>query len=113
MEMWRSRYKRNAEPGRIKENFALFDTILADLRAGRTTWDEAQKVGFFDDGRLYFVGYEMAKSIERYRGARRIGELFEESPAVFFQEYITLYREHSDITARFASATETFCETLH
>lgn len=114
MEMWRSRYKRNAEPSRIKENFALFDTILADLRAGRTTWDEAQRIGFNgdNDARMYFVGYEMAKAIEHYRGASRIGELFEQSPAVFFQGYIALYHQHPDITARFTSSTEAYCQSV-
>jgi hypothetical protein len=114
LEMWRSRYRRNAEPARIKENFGLFDTLLADLRAGRIAWDEAQRVGFFgdNDARLYFVGYEMAKAIDRHRSAKRIGELLEQPPSAFFQEYITLYRQQSGIVARFTAETEAYLETL-
>ncbi len=41
MENSRERYRRNAEPARIKENFALFDSVLADLRKGSITWQEA------------------------------------------------------------------------
>ena len=108
LEMWRSRYRRNAEPARIKENFGLFDTLLTDLRAGRIAWDEAQRIGFFgnNDARLYFVGYEMAKAIDRYRSAKRIGELLEQTPSAFFQEYITLYRQQSGVVARFTPETE-------
>jgi hypothetical protein len=114
LEMWRSRYRRNAEPARIKEIFGLFDTLLADLRAGRIAWDEAQRVGFFgdNDARLYFVGYEMAKAIDLHRSAKRVGELLEQSPSAFFQEYITLYRQQSGIVARFTPETEAYFETL-
>ena len=114
IDVWHSRAKRNAEPARIKENFALFDTTLADLRAGHVTWDDVQKIGFSgnNDARFYAVGYEMAKSIEHYRGAGRIGELFEQSPYAFFWEYISRYRKHPEISARFASATEAYCENL-
>lgn len=114
LEMWRSRYRRNAEPARIKENFRLFDTLLADLRAGRIAWDEAQRVGFSgnNDARLYFVGYEMTKAIDRYRSAKRIGELLEQTPSAFFQEYVTLYRQQSGIVARFTPETEAYLATL-
>ena len=114
LEMWRRRYRRNAEPARIKENFGFFDTLLADLRAGRIAWDEAQRVGFFgdNDARLYFVGYEMAKAIDLHRSAKRVGELLEQSPSAFFQEYITLYRQQSGIVGRFTPETEAYFETL-
>lgn len=114
IDMWRDRYRRNAEPARVAENFALFDTVLAELREGRIDWAAVEKKGFSgnNDARFYFVGYEMAKSLERYHGSARIGRLFQESPVKFFKDYIALYRKHRQITARFAPATEAYITSL-
>lgn len=114
MEQSRARYRRNAEPRRITENFALFDSVLAGLREGRITWDAAYRVGFSgnNDARFYFVGYEMAKAIDRNCGAPCIVALFERAPAEFFRQYIALYRKHAHITARFSRATEDYIGSL-
>lgn len=114
IEMWRSRFERNAEPARIKENFALFDTVLSDLRAGRSNWEQANRTGFSgnDDARFYFVGYQMAKAIERYCGRKCIGKLFDQAPVEFFRQYVALYHKHPEIIARFSEETETFIESL-
>jgi hypothetical protein len=114
MESSRARYQRNAEPVRIKENFALFDSVLNDLRAGRITWQEADFKGFSgnNDARFYFVGYEMAKAIEKYCGRRCIGRLFDKQPVEFFRQYVELYRKHSEISERFSTETEAFIMAL-
>jgi hypothetical protein len=82
------RYRRSAEPARIAENFAMFDTVLQGLREGRTEWADAVGKGFSlsseHEERFYFVGYEMAKAIEDYCGTNCIGRLFEEPPVEFF-----------------------------
>jgi hypothetical protein len=108
------RYLRNAQPTRIIENFALFDNVLADLRAGRITWEEAYQRGFSgtDDARFYFVGYEMAKAIERHCGTACVPRLFEQPPVEFFRQYISLYREHPEIRWRFAPETERYVLSL-
>lgn len=108
------RYLRNAQPARITENFALFDRVLADLRAGRITWDDAYQRGFSgnNDARFYFVGYEMAKAIERHCGTACISQLFEQPPVEFFRQYISLYREHPQIRWRFAPETERYLMSL-
>lgn len=110
MESARQRYRRNAEPARIAQNFALFDTVLKEVRDGRITWDVAYKKGFTseNDDSFYFVGYEMAKALDRYCGRKRIGGLFEKSPVEFFRRYIALYRKHPEIRGRFSRETETF-----
>jgi hypothetical protein len=110
IEASRRRYRRNAEPKRITENFALFDRVLGDLRAGRASWEDAYTKGFSgnNDARFYFVGYQMAKAIEQHCGAACIGVLFEQPPVEFFRSYITLYRVHAGIRGRFAPATEAF-----
>jgi hypothetical protein len=104
------RYRRNADPKRIAENFARFDAVLTGLRDRRMTWDKAYMEGFTseNDASFYFVGYEMAKALERYCGRECIGRLFREPPVGFFRRYIALYQKHPDLTGRFSQATETF-----
>lgn len=108
------RYDRNARPTRIRENFAVFDTVLAALRSGRMTWQEAYDRGFSgnEDTRFYFVGYQMAKAIEQRCGAACIPRLFEQAPAEFFRHYISLYRQHEDAPGRFSAATEAYVFSL-
>jgi hypothetical protein len=115
IEFWRSQNQRNTAPARITENFALFDSLLADLRSGRRTWDDAFAAGLSgnSDQRLYYVGYEMARVIERYSSSQRIGQLLQKSPATFFREYIDLCHVHPEITARFATETESYLEQVH
>lgn len=110
IESARERYRRNAQPARITENFALFDKVLKEVREKRITWDVAYKKGFTseNDDSFYFVGYEMAKALERYCGRKCIGRLFERPPVEFFRRYIALYRKHPEIRARFSLETETF-----
>lgn len=110
MDQFRARYVRNARPGRIAENFRLFDTVLAELRAGRTTWNDAYGRGFSgsNDARFYFVGYQMAKAIDQHCGAACIRRLFQRHPVEFFRQYVALYRRHPDIEGRFAPETEAF-----
>lgn len=109
----RERYRRNAAPARVAENFALFDRMLKEIREGRATWDVVNKEGFSrdNDDRFYFVGYEMAKALERYRGRGAIGGLFSKPPAEFFRSYIALYRKHREIKARFSPETEEFIDS--
>lgn len=110
MENARERYRRNAEPGRVAENFALFDTLLKKIRDGQITWEAVQSQGFSrdNDDRFYFVGYEMAKALDRHCGRRCISRLFKEPPVEFFRRYIVLYRKHPEIKGRFSQETETF-----
>ena len=110
MDSSRARYARNATPERIAENFALFDRLLAELTAGRVSWQDMYRQGFNgnNDARFYFVGYEMAKAIEKYCGTKCIGELFNRPFADFFKQYISIYRAHPDIKGRFSPETEAF-----
>ncbi|HYR07010.1 MAG TPA: DUF5700 domain-containing putative Zn-dependent protease, partial [Longimicrobium sp.] len=81
-----------------------------DLRAGKMSWDSASWVGLSgnNDDRFYFVGYEMAKAIERHCGAACIARLFDQPPVEFFRRYIALYRRHPEIRGRFSPETEAF-----
>jgi hypothetical protein len=110
VEQFRQRYRRNTQPARIAENFALFDRVLSDLRANRLSWNEAYLRGFTgdNDARFYFVGYEMARAIERRCGRNCVGRLFAQPPIDFFRQYIALYKRYPDIAARFSAETESF-----
>ncbi|HEX2209367.1 MAG TPA: DUF5700 domain-containing putative Zn-dependent protease [Longimicrobium sp.] len=108
MDRARARYARNTAPARVAENFALFDRVLREVGEGRMSWDSASWLGLSrnNDDRFYFVGYEMARAIERYCGPACIGRLFDEPPVEFFRKYIALYREHPEIGGRFSAGTE-------
>ena len=104
----RQRYRRNADPKRIEKNFALFDAVLMKVRNGRMTWDAAYREGFTsdNDAAFYFVGYEMAKAIERYCGRECFRGLFAKPPVEFFRQYIALYHKHAELAGRFSQETE-------
>ena len=113
MSMWRGRALHNQKPKRIVENFALMDQLLAGLRGGKMTWENAYEKGFttsgdIEGGQLYFVGYQMGKEFERYEGPQRIRRAFSEDPMLFFRDYITLYRKQPEIKGRFSPETEAF-----
>ncbi|TVQ00715.1 MAG: hypothetical protein EA359_15385 [Balneolaceae bacterium] len=112
----RKRYLRSADPVRIAENFAVFDAVMQGLREGTMTWPEASEKGFtrspVNEDRFYFVGYEMAKAIERHCGTTCIPRFFEQPPVEFFRQYITLYREHPEIQWHFAPETEKYIMEL-
>lgn len=113
MDSARARYGRNAGPAQIAANFALFDRVLQGFRDGTMTWKAASDEGFSGGNpEFYFVGYEMAKAIERHCGARCIGALFSEAPVEFFRRYIALYREHPEIPGRFSRETEDHITSL-
>ncbi|MFL5239268.1 MAG: DUF5700 domain-containing putative Zn-dependent protease [Rhizomicrobium sp.] len=105
---WRAGYAKNKPAAVITANFALFDKLLAGLTAGAMKWDDAYEKGFSNKcPPLYFVGYEMAKAIDRTYGPARIGAYFQEHPAAFFRDYVALSRKNPGaISAKFSAQTE-------
>lgn len=105
---WRAGYAKNRPARVIASNFALFDALVANLVAGSMTWEAAYEKGFSNKcPPLYFVGYEMAKAIDRAYRHRRIGGYFQEHPATFFKDYVALSRHRpSAVQARFSAETE-------
>jgi hypothetical protein len=106
----RATYAGHAAPEKIAANFAEVDQLIAGLRSGSLTWKQASDVVFTGDGPgPYFVGYEMAKAIDRRYGAERLASFLKEHPAAFFRAYIELCRENpSAVPARFGKETEAF-----
>ena len=114
VKMWRASYEKNASPEKIAANFAEVDRLLSGLRSGSMSWKQASDVVFTGRGPgPYFVGYEMAKAIDRRHGAARIASLLQQHPAVFFRAYIDLYRENpAAVPARFSKETETYIDSI-
>lgn len=110
MDQQRARYVRNAQPAQVAANFARFDRVLKELREGRMTWEAASREGLSGDPHdaFYFVGYEMAKAIDRHCGSACIGRLFSQPPIEFFRRYVALYRRHPEIAGRFSPETEAY-----
>jgi hypothetical protein len=89
------KYRRNLQ--RLPQNFALFETMLFRLANDDTPFGTIYPLGFSGgwDSPLYFVGYRMAKVIEKYDGRDAIQGVWKRSPAEFFVRYAALAREHS------------------
>lgn len=107
---WRASYEKNARPRKVRANFAEVDRLLSGLRSGSLTWEQAANAVFAGYGSgPYFVGYEMAKAIDRRHGPARIASLLRQHPAAFFRAYIDLYRENpAAVPARFSKETEAY-----
>ena len=102
----REEFRRDAEPARVRENFALFDTLFRRAVRNDITWQALVERAFMNESRFYPLGREMAQAIERHCGAACIRRLFEQPPVEFFKEYIRLYRARPEIVGRFAPETE-------
>ncbi|MEO8383349.1 MAG: DUF5700 domain-containing putative Zn-dependent protease [Acidobacteriota bacterium] len=114
IKMWHASYARNAPPEKIAANFAEVDRLLSYLRTGAMSWKQASDVVFTGYGPgPYFVGYEMAKAIDRRYGPARIAALMQQHPAAFFRAYIDLSRENpAAVPARFSKETAAYIESI-
>jgi hypothetical protein len=107
--LWfQTKYRRNLQ--RIKTNFALFDALLFRLfQDPDADPNELYMIGFSGmwDSPLYFVGYHMAKAIEKHDGREAVAAAMEVSPIRFFGRYIELCRTLDDPEmVRFSRSTE-------
>ncbi len=80
-------------------NFLLLETLLyRAYHDPEAKIDQFYNIGFttsFDET-AYFVGYEMAKTIESHRGKEAIASLIGKSPVEFFKLYIDIYKQAND-----------------
>ncbi|HET9446861.1 MAG TPA: DUF5700 domain-containing putative Zn-dependent protease [Steroidobacteraceae bacterium] len=107
LEMWRTRFVQNTTPAKLAEHFALFETVLNDLKAGGISWEEAYARGFSGPhSPFYFVGHEMTRVIDRSCGHPCVRQLFDTAPENFFRRYIDIYKRDPSIANRFSPATE-------
>jgi hypothetical protein len=68
----------------------MLDLALIGLTSDQPiNYRKAYAMGFLsEDQPLYFLGYEMAKSIERKKGPKRLGELLTGTGCGFFRDFI-------------------------
>ena len=90
--MWRDRYVRNLAPGKLRESFQVFDSVVVELDRKQIDWAAAYREGFSGDAdsRFYFVGLEMGRALAAARGAGYFAELFIRPPTQFFRDYFKL-----------------------
>ena len=65
------------------------------------------------DSPLYFVGYYIGRTIEKYQGRDVLVELLKDTPSAFFKTYIEIYKEHPDKDlVMFSSSVEKILQSL-
>jgi len=105
---FQTKYRNNLR--RINVNFALFDTLLFRLyHDPDANANQLYNIGFSGmlDSPLYFVGYRMAKVIEKYKGKDALARAIGDPPIEFFNQYVEIYRKQTDPELiRFDKATE-------
>lgn len=85
-DLTRFRRQQNNMSGLV----TMLDLTLIGLTAEQPVdYRKAYALGFLsEDQPLYFLGYEMAKAIERKKGPKRLGELLTGSGCGFFNDYL-------------------------
>ncbi len=102
---------------RVTDIFALFDLMV--LRAhSDPEFDFASvyNLGFSGawDSPFYYLGYRVARTIERHRGLEVLRELLARPPVDLFLEYVSVYMERPEDSSlvRFTSETEAVIREL-
>ena len=97
VDRFRAKFERNL--ARIDSNVALFETLLFRAVHDPTADDGPMyALGFSGawDSPLYFVGYRMARVIERHRGPGALAAAVGRDPREFFALYLDVARAHDD-----------------
>lgn len=87
------------ELARSQETFALFDTIVYRIsRDDSAPLDPLLTVGFGGSWEQtgYYVGYSIAKAIDRYAGRDRLRALVTLTPEEFISDYISVAKAHPE-----------------
>ena len=108
------KYRKNIV--RMQTNFALLDSLLYRLYTDpNADSDKLYNIGFSGiwESPLYFVGYRMAKVIEKYKGRAAIATAIGRSPLEFFNLYVEIYKAQNDPEIiRFSKSTEEILQKL-
>lgn len=111
---FKQKFKRNLN--RISQNFTLFETMLFRLYYDQDIeFSQIYPLGFSGswDSPLYFVGYYIGRTIEKYQGREALVELLKETPISFFKNYIKIYNEHpTDNIFKFHRSVEKIFQAL-
>jgi hypothetical protein len=107
-------YKKNL--ARSRQNFALFEALLFQAyHDPNANLQQLYNIGFttaFDET-LYYVGYQMARDIEKYQGKQAIAALVGKNPLELFNLYVELYKKNNDpALLKFSPTTEDILSKL-
>lgn len=113
-ESQKEEYKKNL--ARSRQNFALFESLLFqahnDPNANVQQLYNIGLTALFEQP-LYYVGYQMARDIEKYEGRPAIAALTTKNPLEFFSVYMELYKKKNDPSLlRFSPTTEAILHKL-
>ena len=102
---------------RRRENFALFDALIyKQFHDSTTSYETSYNIVFTTgyDELGYAIGYEIARMIVKYKGAKGLAAIVVNDPLLFVKHYIELYRAHPDDKSfvRFSKSTEMIIEKL-
>ena len=87
-------YRTNAR--RSQSNFDWFETLLYRMRYDEDlNWDTIYGLGLTGeyDSPLYFVGYQMTRTLDEYYGREVLLKLLAGPPIGFFNKYEELVRQ--------------------
>ena len=91
---------------RFRRLFVTFEAYLYQLfNDPAADSDKIYSAGFMDDGPLYFVGFYMARELEKENGASAIRDLLSQPPTTFYQEYQSLCHANKELLC-FSPTTE-------
>jgi hypothetical protein len=111
---FQGKFKNNL--GHIEGNFTLFDTLLYRLyNDPNADSGKIYYIGFTAtyDSPLYFVGYRMARVIEKHKGKNAVASLIGENPIQFFAQYMDIYKKNDDADAvHFSKSAEEILQKL-
>ena len=86
--------------------FVTFEAYLYQLfNDPEADANRIYSAGFMGDGPLYFVGFYMARELEKEKGAQVIRDLLSQSPTVFYQRYQSLCHANEELLC-FSPTTE-------
>lgn len=80
---------------RMPSNFVLLDTIIYRLyNDQKVNYEDLDPLGFSFPWKnpMYFVGYEMCKTIERVNGGGSIKKYLHQNPVTFIKDYVEICR---------------------
>jgi hypothetical protein len=111
---YRQKFNRNLK--RITQNFALFETMLFRLYNDQDIkFNQLYPLGFSGgwDSPLYFVGYYIGRTIEKYQGREVLVNILKDTPTAFFNTYIDIYKKHPDKDlVMFSSSVENILHSI-
>lgn len=94
----------------FKRLFVTFEAYLYQLyNDPEADANRIYSAGFMDDGPLYYVGFYMARELEKEKGTQIIRDLLSQPPTAFYQQFQALCHANKKLLC-FSPTTESIIE---